>query len=415
MSIERKLIARLSTPEEMNQAWDLGLRANVFEDPINQAIFNHIVQYWQDAAATAVPTRTVLEHDFPGVHFPEEVEESMHWLINTLQDRYVRNEAQDLMMEAAETLEDDPRASLSRLHQAAYAASELVAPRVNRSDMSNYEERRQRYSALLDVGQGATYGVPEIDEHTQGCADGELAVIGGFAKTGKTFWGVNAAVLARRQGFQPIFFTLEMAKEEVEDRIDAFWSGVSYDRLSKHRLETEEIRRYHQAQEELADIGRIFVEKPERGERSVRNLLTRARTLGANYVIIDQLSFMDAAVGSKSKDLKGRHSEIVFDLKDEINRESAGKLPCLLNVQFNRKSQERGGRPSMENFANASEIEQTCDIAFGLWRDPEMRSNAAMQVDIMGSRRCDNLSWMLNWELKDKSEISMMHVIGEDD
>lgn len=404
--IERKVIALLSTPEHMAEAWDLGLRRDVFEEPINEALFNHIVDYWHESNTRAVPTPLVLQTDFPGVRIPNEVEEELPWLVRTLQNRFIENQAQEMMREAAVTLSEEPKETLHRLFEKAYEAAEAVAPRNSRSDMSNIDERRMRYGMREDDQQGGvTFGLHELDLHTRGLMPGELAVTGGFAKTGKSMFLVNSAVAARRAGYTPIIMTLEMAKEEIEDRIDSFFSGVSYDRLSKGQLGREELDFLRASQEELRDLGPLYVEKPQRGERTVRNMVSRARTLGANYIIIDQLSFMDSP--NRHRDLKGKHSEIIFDLKDEINRESAGKIPCLLAVQFNRQTQNNGGRGSMENFANASEIEQTCDIALGLWRTREMRENRSMQLDIMGSRRCDIQSYALSWELVDNTNISV--------
>ena len=403
--LERKLIARLVDPQDMAQAWDMGLRNVVFEEPINEAMFNHIVDYWQESRTETTPTRVVLSHDFPGLHIPEQVDETLPWLIHTLQNRYVENRAQQIMIDAATTLGDDPRNTLRNLFEQAYQAAELVHPRNNRTNMADYEERRMRYGSREIEGDGMTLGLPELDEHTRGLMAGELAVLGGFAKTGKSMYLVKAAVEARKAGYTPIVFTLEMSIEEMGDRVDAFFSGISYDRMSKGRLMMQELDELRAAQEQLAAMGFLHIEKPERGERTVRNLISRARTVGADFVLIDQLSFMDSP--NKHRDNKTKHSEIIFDLKDEINREAAGRLPCLLACQFNRQTQAGDGRGQMENFANASEIEQTCDIALGLWRSREMRANHAMQLDIMGSRRSDTTSWVLDWELREGTNIAV--------
>src|SRR6185312_10063207 len=99
------------------------------------------------------------------------------------------------------------------------------------------------------------------------------------------------------------------------------------------------------------------------------------RQLGADYIIIDQLSFID---GDKDytgdRVLTAKHTDVIFELKDEIGRASAGELPCFLAVQLNRETMRtggNGGRGELWNFANASFIEQTVDMALGLWRNDD--------------------------------------------
>ena len=255
-----------------------------------------------------------------------------------------------------------------------------------------------------------TLGIPALDQHTNGLLPGELAAVGAFSKVGKTVFLIHAATQARRQGFTPVVFTLEMSIPEIEDRIDAFYSQVSYNRLTHGELTMQEMQTLRAAQSEMSTLGPLYVEKPERGERTVRNLTNRARQLGADYMIIDQLSFLDPENGYH-RDLTSKHSEIIFDLKAEISREAAGAIPCLLAVQLNRASLQQDNGIGLQNFANTSSIEQTVDIALGLSRTREERANRVMRLDILGARRSDIRSWLLRWELTNSSRIDVLEEV----
>lgn len=163
----------------------------------------------------------------------------------------------------------------------------------------------------------------------------------------------------------------------------------------------------HAAMQSITDRGPLLIERGARGERTVKQMISRARQAGANYVLIDQLSFVDPEqVYTGDSAMRMKHGDIIFDLKDEISRESAGALPCYLAVQQNRASQNGSdGRGALQNIANSSFIEQTVDIALGLWRNEHMRHNNAMGLDIMGSRRSDKKSWLLDWRLNDRTDI----------
>jgi len=410
--LERRLLSKLTETKNMARIYEIGLRGEVFEEPICRYVFDWMVQYWLDSNMTLAPTWIAMEEKWPAVPLPLNPEESIEFLVDTLKQRWVTNKLQQLMLDAAETSVDDPTATLHRLWHAAYDAAEVVAPRYSRVNMRDtVEERKQRYIHRRDTPTGGmTLGLEAMDVHTGGVLPGELAALAAYTKIGKTFFLLNAATQARVLGHTPLIFTLEMSIAEVQDRIDALYSGVSYERMQKAQLTIPESAKLLADREHLRDLGDIFIETPPRGDRTVKLMTTRCRQLGADYLIIDQLSFMDGEREYRGdKAMTQKHGEIIYELKDSIAQASAGALPCLLAVQQNRESQskEAAGRGALKNFAHSSMIEQTVDLALGLWRGNEARANNSMYIDIMGARRCDLKSWVLAWHLKDKSEISV--------
>jgi len=104
---------------------------------------------------------------------------------------------------------------------------------------------------------------------------------------------------------------------------------------------------------------------------------------------------------------------IMRQLKAEIGRASAGRVPCVLAVQFNRESQRRHEGVGLDSFANATEVEATSDLCLGLWRNAEMEQANQMQMRLLGARRSRTASWLLNWHLFGRTEISMDRVLDE--
>lgn len=419
MSFERKLLAHLTDPGNITLVWEMGLRSEVFEEPISRAAYEFAIKYWQAAQMKQAPTIFVYEQEFPGFRLAEaDTEESPVWLAEKLVSRYSTNQLQEIVRRSIVTMHDDPTGTLRSLQAEAYEAAESVTPRHSRADMSlNIEERRQQYLAGEDFGPGMTLGlavapdgVPHLDEWTNGLQPGELCAVGAFSKVGKTMFLVNAAVQAHKAGHSPIIFSLEMPISEIEERIDAVYSGVSYDRLSKKRLDFAELRDLHAAQDLLAQGRPMRVESPDEGERTVANLIARARHCGSDYIIIDQLSFMEETTKTASE--KQRVGSILKQLKNEIGRAGRGKLPCLLAVQLRRESLDRKDGPELRDFADAAEVERTADHLLGLSRTPEQRSNRLMRLDILGSRRAEIASWHLHWELVSRTRIETFERIN---
>lgn len=407
-NFEKKLLSCLTTSEQLTKVWEIGLRSEVFEEPINQAIFDFILKYWYSEQMQKVPTRDILIYEFPGVSFEETVEESVPYLVEVLQRRYATNRLQEMIRQAASTSSEDPQGTLKSLFGAAYAASESIVPRFARSNMAtSVEQRRNRYvNRQENQGAGVTLGFPTLDHHTNGLRPGELCAVGAFSKVGKTMFLANAAIQARKQGGTPLFITLEMSKEEIEDRLDAIYSEVSYNRLTHGELTPQEAMRLRAAQDELAQLGDLYIERPMEGERTVPHIVSRARQLGADFLVIDQLSFMEPT--GQHRELTSKHAEIVATLKKDIASDSAGQIPCLLAVQLNRASLSQPEGVGLQNFANTSVIEQTVDLAIGLSRSKDERANRLMRMDILGARRSEIMAWIVRWELINETKLEIL-------
>jgi hypothetical protein len=411
--LERRLLANLTTSDEMAVAWDLGLSSSAFTEPVCAAIFNFMVGYWQQEHQRLAPTLNVVANQFPGVFLPTDEAISTTWAAEKLKNDFAALNIQEKMLEAAKIAMVDPQGAVKYLRAESHAMAEDITPRHSRSNMAtNIDERRQRYlERTQGDGQGVTLGIPELDAWTNGLLPSELAVIGAYSKTGKTMFLANCAVAARNAGLKPIFFSLEMPKGEIEDRIDAMYSRLSYDRLSHSRLTIEEMQVLHEKQAELAALGDLLIEQPEGDDRQAASLVNRARHVGADLIIIDQLSEMEP--GRKTKDLKEHHSVCMKQLKTELGRGSAGRLPALLAVQLNRDSQTRREGIGLDSFANATEIEAICDLALGLWRTDEMRQQNGMRLKILGARRSGLREWSLHWHLVMRTEIRVDKVIDD--
>jgi replicative DNA helicase len=399
--LERKLLAKITTPEELAEAWEIGIRAEHFEEPIFQAIWNFTVDYWHSSQGKAVPTVWALQEEFP-TYAPVQAPEETFYLAEKLRMRWTANGIQEVMRTVAPKTLSDPMGALKEMAAAAYSLGELTVRRATRTNLADtVERRRSDYAQRQDYpqGLGAPYGLDLLDLHTGGLLPGELCILGARAKTGKTMLGLHAMVSALKQGYKPLVFSLEMSLKEIEKRIDCLFSGVSYDRLLHGRLCDEELERLHTAQDELVNLGGIQVEMPEEGDRTVGSLLARTRQFGANYVFIDQLTFMEP--GQKVQSLKEHHATIVKALKINISRPGQ-EIPCILAHQMRRDDEEL----SMASFSNATEIEQTADILLGLSRNQDLYNNAAMLCEILGSRRSDHAKFLLQWQLKERTHIA---------
>ena len=416
MDYEKATLSQLTTPEAIQQCWDEGLRSEVFEDPRNSRIYTFITDYWLDSSMESAPSAEVLEAEFPGFYLTPS-DDSLTYMIGKLKERYKSNQVQEVLREAAQLSTEQPGEAIDLMYQMSWMIKEATERRQDRVIVyDTIESRRDRYEQRhREINGGAPLGLTEIDDHTGGILPGEVAIVAAYTKVGKSFLLVNAAAnAARAAGWIPYVASLEQAIPEFEDRIDALYSGVGYGKLQRGELDPDELQRLFNAQEEMRDNNqKIHLERPGRGERTVLNIVNRARQVGANYLIIDQLSWLDAR--HKHRDRRDRYEELIYDLKEEVSRASAGEMPVFMAVQYNRQAvSTKGETGGLHNIANSADIEQTVDIAYGLHRTQEMRANNAMVIKTLGSRRGDLKDWMLGWYLDQESHIFVRSEYEED-
>lgn len=408
VDLESSLLSKLTTVEALRFCWDAGLNQTAFEDPLNARIYQFAIDYWITSSMEVAPTPEVIHTEFGHRLLPDSPE-SLTWLVGKLQERFTVNQTQELIRGVLPKINEDPSEALNELFSDAWRIKEQTAPRNARSNfIDNIQERRDRYLDRQEGrAKGAPLGLPEVDDFFGGTRPGEITLAAGFAKTGKSMLLVKSGVESRRTFGTPCIFTLELTIPEWEDRMDCHASGVGYGKMQDGALDLAEVKRIHESQEEMAELGPIYIERPEPGQRTATYMVNRARQLGADYIIIDQLSWMETERYYRER--RDQYKEMMYSLKTEIGRESAGQLPCLLAVQFNRESRsKKGGRGGMENIANSADVEQSMDIAFGLYRNEEMAANNAMIMDVIGSRRTSMKSWMLDWYLGNETRIEVL-------
>lgn len=409
MDIEKALIGALSTPDDIKVARDEGLSPEVFSDPFHREVVEFTFSYWRGTGQTLAPTPAILEEEFGRPVEVEDSSESLVWLVERLKKRYRSNRLQDIIRDSAGTVLDDPEGTVETLYRDLWKVRQNVSSHRNRVDLAdNIQERREAYSQRLQAhAQAAPIGFPEIDDFTGGIRPGEMVTVAGYAKQGKSWTLVNAAVEARKQGYTPYVATLELDVDTFSERIDAVFSGIGYGKLSRGHMTPADIDRLHEAQEEMRELGSFFVESPVSSERTPDDLVNRARQLGCDYIIIDQLSWITPAETHRTR--QDTYKSILENLKLSVGSTTEGPLPLLLAVQFNREAGPKG-RGTMNQMADAAEIERIADMMFGLYRTEEMRADDALVLDMLGTRRTDLRSWVLNWELDQRCDF---HVRGE--
>ncbi|HYE03849.1 MAG TPA: replicative DNA helicase [Phycisphaerales bacterium] len=224
---------------------------------------------------------------------------------------------------------------------------------------------------------GIPTGYPDLDSLTSGLQNGEMVIVAARPSMGKTALALNLAeqIALGRAPHGPKhgepapvgFFSLEMSKSAIAQRLLSAHSGVSSHKMRSGRLPQQELDRAMRACEDLRDAPIYIDDTPG---LTVLGLRTRARRMKQQYklrcVVIDYLQLMTAP-GSARESRQVEVSAISRGIK-ALAREL--DLPIICLSQLNRGPESRGdNRPRMSDLRESGSIEQDADVVMLLHRE----------------------------------------------
>jgi replicative DNA helicase len=241
---------------------------------------------------------------------------------------------------------------------------------------------------------GVPTGFADLDEYTAGFQPGDLVIVAARPSMGKTAFTLNVAQHAAISAKTPVaFFSLEMSKEALVQRILCAEGRVDANRLRRGRLLDEEYARLATAAGYL-NTAPIYID--DSAGISVLEMRAKARRLKSDrpdlgMVIVDYMQLMQG--NARSENRQQEVSEISRGLK-ALAKEL--DLPVVALSQLSRQVESRPDkRPMMSDLRESGAIEQDADVIMFLYRpeyyygptDKDGNSLEGMAELIIGKQR----------------------------
>ncbi|MBQ6860716.1 MAG: replicative DNA helicase [Clostridia bacterium] len=214
---------------------------------------------------------------------------------------------------------------------------------------------------------GIPSGFADLDNRTLGFMPGQLIIIAARPAMGKSAFALNVLTnAAMRAGKAVVYFSLEMAKEELVNRILAAEAMVDGQKIRSGKLEDEDWISLTNASGSLSEAKIILDDSS--GFTPIE-LRAKCRKLKMEHdiglVVIDYLQLMDASKAGSSR--QADISEISRSLK-VLAREIG--VPIIALSQLSRAPEQRPDhRPMLSDLRESGSIEQDADIVMFLYRD----------------------------------------------
>lgn len=217
--------------------------------------------------------------------------------------------------------------------------------------------------------RGTPTGYRDLDAKTAGLQKSDLIILAARPAMGKSTFVSNLAYnIASQSKKAVLFFSLEMSKEQLVDRMLAEASGVDAFNIRTGNLSEDDFGKLSDAMGEMAEAPIYIDDTPG---LSVLEMRTKARREAHNHplglIIIDYLQLMQSSGRNHGDNRVQEVSEISRGLK-LIAREL--DVPVIALSQLSRSVESRHPQiPQLADLRESGSIEQDADIVMFLYRE----------------------------------------------
>lgn len=226
--------------------------------------------------------------------------------------------------------------------------------------------------------RGVGTGFSDLDRMLAGMQRSNLIILAARPGMGKTAFSLNITQNAVVNDKRKVgFFSLEMSKEELVDRLLVAQADIDAWKLKTGRLDQQDFLKLSDAMGVLAETQLFIDDTPG---MSIFEMRTKARRLKAehdvDFILVD---YLQLAHGETKDNRVQEVAEISQGLKN-IAREL--KIPILALSQLSRAIESRGEKnPQLSDLRESGAIEQDADVVMFLYRkDEDIRESVTLKI-----------------------------------
>ena len=243
---------------------------------------------------------------------------------------------------------------------------------VNELIKDGLSKLEELYHKKLSV-TGVSSSFTELDHLTSGFQPGELTIIAARPSMGKTALSLNMALSASLNKKTVAFFSVEMAKEQILNRLLSLEGKVPLSNLRTGQVAPAEWDQLVHAASKLNET-QFFID--DSSSISPFEIRSRARRIkarhGLDLLIIDYLQLMTLKSSMESREREvSEISRLLKSMAKEL------EVPVIALSQLNRGVEGRTNRrPLLSDLRESGSIEQDADVIMMLYRDEYYNSNS---------------------------------------
>jgi replicative DNA helicase len=251
------------------------------------------------------------------------------------------------------------------------AESDTAMTRAIGNDISETMQQVEECYANEGRITGLQTGLGELDGKLGGIKPGQFIVVAARPSMGKSALATTiAADVAERQGGTVVFFSLEMSRTEIVQRLIASNACLDLARLSRGKLDVDEFKAAHDAASRVYGYGKerfIVNDAGTMTATGIRAEIEMLQQLGnVDLVVVDYLQLMQPGMQRTRNDEVAEITRALKVLARDLS------VPVIALSQLNRQVEHRdSGKPRLADLRDSGAIEQDADVVIFIYRDDE--------------------------------------------
>lgn len=232
---------------------------------------------------------------------------------------------------------------------------------------------RGKFLDRLEALENCKNGIPgiptgfyDLDKKIGGLQRGDLILIGGRPRMGKSALVGQIAYNAARQNKRVLIFSLEMSDEQINQRLISIESGIPLKALRTNQIPDNKYSDLYRAMNSLAELPIFIDDKSRYIDEIISKAITQHARNGLDLVIVDYAQRIRTRQRYQNRDTE--LGDISGPLKSLALQDL--NLPVVLISSLSRACESRGDkRPMLSDLRESGNLEYDADVVLFLYRD----------------------------------------------
>lgn len=218
-------------------------------------------------------------------------------------------------------------------------------------------------------------GLRDLDNNITGFNGGDLITIFAFSGVGKTTLATQIALNVIRQKKKVLFFSLEMPKEQIRDRIISNLTNIPFRNIKYGKLQDEELNKVIMANGYLSRDKGLLVSEEDELVDITSKIQYEVLKNNIDIVFIDYINLVNITGNNKEEHQKITECTRLFkklakSIKKPIVILAQGKQESAYKMQ--NKNIALWDKIAVNDIAGGASIYRDSDIVLGMYRNVEL-------------------------------------------
>lgn len=217
---------------------------------------------------------------------------------------------------------------------------------------------------------GMPSGFTELDRITSGWQNSDLIIVAARPGMGKTAFAISLMRNASVDFGLPVaFFSLEMASNQLDNRLMSAQAELEGDKIRKGKLGDFEWLQFNERIKPLTQAPIYIDDTPALSTMELKGKCRRLKSKhDIKLIIVDYLQLMSGDINTRS-DTRKREQEIASLLRALKNLAKELDIPVIALSQLSRPVEYRGNKkPQLADLRPIAAIEQNAGLVIFLYR-----------------------------------------------